>query len=1072
MRHSWHLLASLGALAGATVTGSTAAYAQSVAPAATGRVTGTVADASRGLPLGGVVVGLVGQPGGARSNADGRFTIANLTPGRYRVRAQLIGFAPREDTVTVAAGQTTTLAFRLVQATVSLQQVVVVGYGTQRRSDLTGSVASVTPQVERTPITSVEQTLQGTAPGVQVTQASSAPGGGMSIRIRGGSSISGNNEPLYVIDGFPVENDPGNASPTSGGRDASATVPQNPLASINPADIASIEILKDASATSIYGARGANGVVIITTKRGSAGKPVVTLDAYTGTQSVAKRYDLLNAHEFALFANQWGQAQTTPVTPFANPDTIGGGTDWQGQIFRSAPIYNAQLGVTGGTTGDNATRYAISGGTFQQQGVVDGSAFNRLSLRGNIDQMVAAKLHLGSNVLVSRVNTTQIPTDGSFNSGAGAVLAALSYVPTMPVRRADGTYTLSNTSDYPTALSAAGLNGGTIPNPVASARDVQDQLGDTRVLGNVFGEYTFFENLTFRTSLGADLSNRTRDTYYPRTTLQGMALNGQAIRGTLNNTSFLNENTLNYQHSFGSQTLQALAGYTRQSLVTNRQNQSNSGFVSDITDFNNIGAGTQAGGPTVGSFQTRWTLVSYLGRLNYTALDRYLFTVTGREDGSSRFGADHRYGFFPSAAVGWRLSEEPLLRPVFHGFEQFKLRASYGVAGNPSISPYQSIPQLAPQQYVFNGTLAPGYYPSVLGNANLQWETTKQADVGIDFTTRGGRLDVTADYYSKQTSNLLLGVNLPTETGYSTALENAGAIKNAGVELSATLNLIRGDKARGAFNYSTTFTYARNRNRVVDLGGVYRIFASSVNSDIKASGTMVQVGQPIGVFYGYQTDGLFRDSASLAAWNAKTKLSVGTAQLGGSRFVDVNGDGVIDANDRTIIGNPNPKFTGGWQNSFSWKGFDLFGLFDFSYGGQLLNLNLYRVEGASPSQNVLRARYEDAWSPTNPNGKYQKIGASIGTYNSSDFTTDLIEDGSFFRLRTVTLSHAIPRQLLRTNGGAARLYVTGQNLFTATHYSGFNPDVSSLGVGNLNRGVDIGAYPLARSVIVGLNLSY
>ena len=905
---------------------------------------------------------------------------------------------------------------------------------------------------------------------MQVTQASSAPGGGLSIRIRGGSSISGNNEPLYVIDGFPVENDPNNSSPSNGGRDASTTVPQNPLASINPADIASIEILKDASATSIYGARGANGVVIITTKRGSAGKPVVALDAYTGQQAVAKRYDLLNAHQFALFANAWGAAQTTPVTPFANPDTIGVGTNWQDQIFRTAPIQNLQLSVTGGTSGDNATRYAISGGTFQQQGVVQGSNFRRLSLRGNVDQVVGPKLHFGSNVLVSRVNTAQVPTDGSYNAGAGAVLSALQYIPTMPVRRADGTYSLASV-DYPTYLSSLGLNGGTIPNPVATAVEVNDQLADTRVLGNVFGEYTIIPRLVFRTSVGTDLSNRTRDTYYPSTTLQGLGLNGQAIRGTLQQTSFLNENTLNYSRTFGSQTLQALAGYTRQSLVVNRQQAQNSGFVSDINDYNNIGAGTQTGGPTVASGQTRWTLVSYLGRLNYTAADRYLFTVTGREDGSSRFGADHRYGFFPSAAFGWRLSEEPFLRPLFTGFEQVKLRTSYGVAGNPSISPYQSIPQLTAQQYSFNGVIAPGYYPAVLGNPNLQWESTKQADVGLDFTTRGGRLDVTADYYSKNTSNLLLAVNLPTETGYATALQNAGRIKNAGLELSATLNVIRGDRARGDFTYSTTVNYSRNRNKVLDLGGAYRIFANSVNSDIKASGTMVQVGQPIGVFYGYQTNGIFRDSASLAAWQAVTKLSSGSTGLGQSRLVDVNGDGVIDANDRTIIGDPNPKFTGGWQNTLGWKGFELTSLFDASYGGKILNLNLYKTDGATPANNVTVARFEDAWSPTNPNGKYQKIGASIGTYGS-DFTSDLVEDGSFFRLRTVTLSRDVPRQWLRGFGSTARLYVTGQNLFTITHYSGFNPDVSSLGVGNLNRGIDVGAYPLARSFIVGFNLSY
>lgn len=1038
----------------------------------TGRITGTVTEAKANAPLPNVTVAIVGTTRGAMTDAEGRYSIGGLPAGKVALRVTRIGYAPIVDSATVTEAEPTTVNFTLNPVATTLSDIVVVGYGTQRRSDLTGSVVSVQPNVEQTPVASIEQTLQGTAPGVQVSTASSAPGGGISMRIRGASSISGNAEPLYVIDGFPVENDPANSSPTSGGRDAGATAPSNPLAALNPSDIASIEILKDASATSIYGARGANGVVIITTKRGSGGRPKVTLDMYSGSQSVAKRYDLLNAQEFARFANAWAEGQTTPTTPFSDSAIAAlPNTDWQDLLFRSAPMNNLQMGVTGGTTGENQTRYALSGGVLRQEGVVRGSDFRRVSLRGNVDQTLG-RLRLGSNVFLSRVNSQQVPTDGSFNAGAGAVGAALQYLPILPARKDDGTYSLQ-AADFPNELAALGLTGSGIPNPLATAVEVNDQLADTRVLANAVGEYTLFRGLTFQTRLGADLSNRTRDTYFPRTTLQGQAQQGRAIRGGLNSTSWLNEYTLNFQRAFGdAHYVQAVGGYTRQMANSTRESMTNAGFVSDITGYEDIGAGSQTGGPSVTSGRTRWTLASYLGRINYTLLDRYLFTVTGRRDGSSRFGADHRWGFFPSVAFGWKLSEEPFLKR-FESIDQLKLRYSYGVTGNPSIRPYQSMTRLSAEQYSFGGQVAAAYYPSALGNSTLTWESTKQSDLGVDLGLLQERVSVTADYYDKRTDDLLLQINLPTESGFSNAFVNAGTIQNKGVELGVTLQAFRPAPSSRGFAWTTTLSYARNRNKVLDLGGVNEIFATSINSDIKASGSLIRVGQPLGVFYGYKTAGIFRDSASLKAWKDVTAMGSGSQPgLGNTRYVDVDTNGVIDANDRTIIGDPNPKWNGGWQNTVSFRGFTLSTLLDGTFGNDVFNLNLNRLEGAGPSGNVVRERFYDAWSPENPNGKYQKIGAGAG-FLSSDFTDELIEDGSFVRLRTVTLSRAVPMGWVRGGGiDNARVYVTGQNLHTWTKYSGFNPDVSSLGVGTTNRGIDIGAYPLARTWIFGVNLSY
>lgn len=1053
------------ALAVASVLSAHRAAAQ--APG-TARISGRV-QSEASVPLANVGVGIVGTQLGARTGADGRYQIANLAPGRYIVRAALIGYTPKVDTITVAAGQTVDADFTLKVVSVTLDQMVVIGYGTQRRSDLTGSVTSVQPNVERTPITSLEQTLQGTAPGVQVTQASSAPGGGMSIRIRGGSSVNGSNEPLYVIDGFPVENDFSSSSPGDGGR--ANTAPANPLAAINPSDIASIEILKDASATAIYGSRGANGVVLITTKRGEGARPKVAFDLYQGQQQVAKRYNLLNATEFGQFTNAWA-ATSNLAQPYADPTSLGVGTDWQDLIFRTAAITNAQVSITGGSTARNATRYALSGGVFQQQGVVDNSDFRRLSLRANIDQMVGDRLKLGSNLLLSRVNSSQIPTDGSLNAGAGAVGAALQYPSIMSPYRADGTYTLLGT-DFPQALLNLGVAAGNVPNPLASALEVQDKLFDTRLLANVSGEYKIAKGLTWRTTVGSDLSFRGRDTYYPRTTLQGFGQNGRAIRGTTNNTSFLNENTLSWNASIGTaHQFSAVAGYTRQQLNSTKSDMRNSNFVSDITGFENIGAGAQAGGPTVGSGRTRWTLASYLARVNYTLLDRYQASFTGRRDGSSRFGADNRWGFFPAGALAWRVSEEPFMRR-FSAINNLKLRASYGTVGNPSISPYQSLTRLTAQQYTFNGTLAPGYYPAAIGNPTLTWESTKQSNLGLDLSVLGGRIDVVLEKYNKRTDDLLLQIDLPSEVGYASAFVNAGSIENKGLEAGVTFRLFEGGKDRKGFAWSTTFNYTRNRNQVISLGGVDRIFPTQQTaSDINATSSVVQVGQPIGAFFGFKTGDLFRDSTTLLAWRAKTRFASGTVPgLGNRMYIDVNNDSIIDGNDRTIIGDPNPDYVVGWSNTVSFKGFEFSALFDGVRGNQILNLNNLRLYGASPALNVTRERFLDAWSVDNPDGKYQRIGAGAGFLNA-DITEELLEDGSFFRLRTISLSRQIPQKWLRQSNVTARAYVTGQNIVTWTKYSGFNPDVSSISVGNLNRGVDVGAYPLARTWTFGMNINY
>ncbi|HEX2093186.1 MAG TPA: SusC/RagA family TonB-linked outer membrane protein, partial [Longimicrobiaceae bacterium] len=513
-----------------------------------------------------------------------------------------------------------------------------------------------------------------------------------------------------------------------------------------------------------------------------------------------------------------------------------------------------------------------------------------------------------------------------------------------------------------------------------------------------------------------------------------------------------------------------LAGYTRQSNETVRNNVSGSDFVTDATGYDDISAARVRGAPT--SDRQRWTLESWLGRLNYTLLDRYLLTVTGRRDGSSRFGRGSKWGFFPSAALGWRVSDEPFLRG-FTPLDELKLRASYGVAGNPGIRPYQSLARLVGTPYSFGGNFVTGYFPIGVANDELTWESTTQADLGVDLAMFG-RASLTFDWYDKRTEDLLLTVDLPSESGFARALVNAGSVQNRGVELSLNVDVLDGDRDSGRPRWSTGFTFARNRNRVTDLGEDTEIRASTISDDFKLGGTVVRVGQPIGVFVGYRTAGIVRDSAHARSLSrVVNRVTNQPYRPGDVVFVDVDGNDTINVADRAVIGSPHPDFTLGWQNSVSWRGFELTGLLQGSFGNEILNLNLWRLTGGDLATNVLRARFEDRWTPQNPDARYPRFGVNTVGAGTTDYNNLILEDGSYLRLKTLSLSYEVPPAWISRRGfSRARVYVTGSNLVTWTDYSGFDPEVSSFGVGNLNRGIDIGAYPSARSVILGVNFAY
>lgn len=1038
----------------------------------TGRIDGTVRDSATATPLAATNIIVVGTKYTASTRPDGGYTL-RLPAGSYVVRAQRIGFGAVQKTVAITAGGVVTLDFALGARAVTLDAVVAVGYGTQKKRDLTGAVTSVnTEALEKAPVVSIDQLLAGTAPGVAVSSASNAPGGGISVRVRGNSSITGNAEPLYVIDGFPIENDLEGSSAGNGGR--TRTVPANPLAAINPNDIASIQILKDASATSIYGARGANGVVIINTKQGEGAKPQFTFDYYAGQQQVTKRYNLLDAQGYMDYANEWAR-NSSLAEPF--PDsvraTITADTDWQDEIFRTAGIQSMQLTMRGATAGGNRTRYALSGGLLDQDGIVIGSGIRRFSGRANISQQIGKKFEMGLNVTGSRVQTRSASTDGQQNRGAGVVSGALQYQPILPVKRPNGTYSYIFT-DIP-----AVLNPPETPNPISQALEVADSLSDTRLLANSFGEYTIAKSLKFRVSLGGDYANRGRYTYYPRNTLRGSETNGEAIRADGVTTSWLNENTLTWQETLGRHSITALGGFTRQKQEQVNETANNTQFVSDINGYNDIGSGTQQGGPVISSRRQVWTLMSYLTRLNYAFADRYLVTLTARRDGSSRFGAGKKWGVFPSAAIGWRASDESFLKNI-ESLTELKFRASTGVVGNPSIRPYNSLARLNDQTYSFGGSLVPGYYPFSIANPNLTWETTTERNAGLDLGLFD-RVTVTADAYTKTTKDLLLTVQLPLETGFVNALQNLGSIRNSGFELDIAVQVAK-PSAKGVA-WRTAANYARNRNRVLDLGGLAELQAEFITQDFNLPGSRILAGQPIGTFYGFISDGVIRDAADSASFTTLNFANGRRSRPGELKIRDVAGrdslgrlvmvpDGRVTLDDRTNIGDPTPAFTYGWTNTVSWRAFEVTALLQGVHGNKVLNVNRLRSE-ASPRSNVQADRYYDRWTPENPNARFPSIGENPNQVGVNNYTSDLLEDGSFTRLRTLTFTWNVPERLVQTRGFAsARLYLTGTNLITWTKYDGFNPDVSSGGVGTANRGVDIGAYPLARAFTLGLTVGY
>lgn len=995
-------------------------------------ITGTVTDNLDGATLPGVAVLVKGTTVGTTTDINGQYSL-EVDQTAAVLQFSFMGMRTEEREIR----SQNVINVRMESENIGLDEVVVIGYGSVKRSDLTGSVASVNmEELAEIPATSFDKKMQGRVSGVQVTTLSGQPGGATSVKIRGGNSIMAGNEPLYVVDGVLMESQQ-NFSWIGGPA-------ENGLSSINPNDIESMEVLKDASATAIYGARGANGVVIITTKKGKAGKDKITFSAYLGLQKKASDVQVMNASQFAKLYDEAGyNANPVGYQPlYPNPDSLGQGTDWQGEIFRDAPMQNYQLTFSGGS---DKTRYSVSGDYFLQDGIIVGSDFTRYSFRVTLDHQVNDRLKVGTSMGYNKTRSHTVPTDTPGGFFPGVVNTALTFNPVLPVFDQEGNYTLTD----PNA-------DAWLDNPVAVTRIVDAVSNINRLLGNVFLEYTLFTDLTFRTSLAADIYHQTQDMYTPRTVYSGSFNDGQARFATTDLQTLLTENTLSYQKKFGQiHQISAVAGFTFQKNTSRTFIDIATNFPNDILGYYGIENAEDM--PTIYSRFGESAIVSYLGRFNYNLMERYLLTFTGRVDGSSRFGRNKRYAFFPSVAIAWRLIQEDFIKST-GVFSDLKLRVSYGKSGNDRIPDFFYIRTIGGTEYYFNGgSPAFGFAPQVPGNDILKWETTNQFDVGLDMGFFDSRIAFTTDYYYKKTIDMLYSSEIPYTTGYPVYLENIGSMKNSGVELSLrTANLI------GRFKWNTDFNISFNNNRILDLGGKTLYIDNDTYKLKIGSWSVIQEGEQMGSFFGLEADGIWQlDEASEAARYGDVP--------GDFKYVDQNNDGVIDANDRKIIGHALPKFFWGMNNTFSYGNLTLDIFVQGQHGNQILNSNRFELESGNGLSNA-SVDMLNRWTPENPSNEFPRANRNADYLKMSD---RYLEDGSYIRVKVITLSYNLPAAWMKTlRLDNARFYVTGENLLTFTKYTGFDPEVSRFGFDNTRMGYDYGGYPSAKTYILGVILNF
>lgn len=996
-----------------------------------------------GTPLIGVTVLVKNTTNGTVTDINGKFTIQAL-PGDYLVFSY-VGY----ETVEVQLTNDEILAITMEDQSIYLDEMVVVGYGQMKKSDLTAAIASVKSEdLVKTAITSIDQGLQGRAAGVVVTNISGQPGAGTSIRIRGTSSVMGTNEPLYVIDGIPV---------ISGGASSGAmnTPPLNPMALMNPSDVESIEVLKDASATAIYGARGANGVILVTTKRGSKGKVQISVNAYYGLQSIAKKMDMLNAEQLAILGNEaTDNANIDRKLIFADLNNLRKrSTDWQNEIFRIAPIQNYELAFSGGS---DKSVYFLSTNFFSQDGIILGSDYKKGSLRFNLDQELSERIRIGNTMNITYSQSNGVVTNYEAAIASSITSWALEMNPGLPVKNPDGTYVYENNTSKPA-----------VGNPVEDA-NTYEQLNKTlRLTGNMYADLLIVKGLNFKTNIGIDYYNAKDQSFAPKDIKRGEASEGIATVGQADGYTWVWENTLSYNNTFAERhSVNAVAGITAQQYEATPVVVSRAGIEDGRLGYHAIQEGTKIQLANTG--YSSWQMLSYLARVNYGYDSRYLLTLTGRVDGSSKFGANNKYGFFPSTAFAWRVSEEPFMKEQ-NTIDNLKLRLSYGLVGNEGIPPYSSMGLLqGTEAYIGTSQIIKGQAPYTLGNQDLKWETTAQLNIGLDIGIHKGKYSLSADYYIKKTKDLLLTVPTESHIGYDVAMQNIGNLENRGLDLTVNATLAANSK----FRWDSNLTFGLNRNKVTNLPGNENGISGMSIMGINYW-TKVAEGKAIGTLYGYKTDGI----AQLGEDLSKIVYFPGrTISYGDRKYVNKEGTSdVLNEDDLFELGNANPDFTYGWNNTFSLKLGQNEGTVNLNLflqgvqGNSIANFNLFSLESFDGSKNNSTAALK-RWTPDHPTNDYPRANALPMTNVFSDHQ---VEDGSYLRVKDITLSYDFPLNLTRKfNCNALQVYISAKNAHTFTKYSGYDPEVSRFGQNNLSMGADYGSYPVPKLYMLGLKINF
>lgn len=973
-------------------------------------ISGRITEERTGDPLVGVNVVVKGSSSiGTISDLNGQYKLE--IPQNSVLLFSFIGYKSQE----IAAGNQKVLDVVMLEDTETLDEVVVVGYGTMRKSDLTGSLSSVKAK-DMTAFTVANpiQALQGRVPGVVITSNTGSPEGNFSIRIRGTNSIRGDNTPLYVIDGIPA-----NAS------------------SINNYDIESVEILKDASATAIYGSRGANGVILITTKKGQTGRTTVDYNFEYGVQAQIKKMDMMDATEYAKLYNE--QRMIATGKEYFTADQIasfGKGTDWQSLVFKDAPIQNHNITISGGT---EKTKVLASGSVMLRDGLIPNSLYNKYNIRSSIDH--AINDHFDVSLITSYTRTDKhMKSSSGGNRGGSLIGGAFSAPPTLIPYNEDGSYQDLRLA-YPFMSNA-------LYNPINLINETSDKTKADLSEVNAALAWKPVKGLSLKSSLGIESLNYRSDGY---TTSKYLYSSSSASVSTNQQTSIINENIANYDLTIAKDhRLNVMGGFTYQEYKGTSLSASGDGFLSDAPESYQLGAASNFGTPSTG--YTKWVLMSYLGRVNYSYNSKYLATASIRADGSSRYSKGDKWGYFPSAALAWRISDEAFLKDVSF-LSDLKLRLGWGATGSTAISPYTTMNMLSQGKTPANGDVYTYYAASTTYPANLKWETTTQWNYGLDLSILDQRLRITADYYYKKTTNLLNSVSLPASTGYGNTIQNIGEMSNRGIELLVDADLVRTKD----FLWTASVNFAINKNRVEKLYDGADIYGGSVGlSYMDGSVNLIREGEPLGVFYVFKDNG-YDDKGQL-------------------KYIDVDGDGNLTTEDRFILGDPNPDFTYGLNSTIQYKNLEFSFFLQGSQGNDIYNVGETANYDYGMGLNLRKEVLYSHWSASNTAeqnavAKYPKLTANQNLVHSDRF----IEDGSYLRLKNISLAYNIPVQKWKPGFWlkGVQLYVSAQNLLTITNYSGMDPEVNSWGGGNsVNLGLDYLTYPNSKTVSFGAKVSF